>query len=154
MRITNKFVEPIPLDQIDDARDGSRVAMRPGAQTISGTKSFEALRLASDPEKGDTSLVNVADMNEALSEAGTPLTLTESVTLSAADITARALTLQRTPQEGSLVKFSLEGSGFFNSVTDFTVAGKTISWADNAALCALLGEGDALHVRYFTVKAE
>lgn len=152
MKIQNRFIEPIPLDTINDDVNGARVAMRPGAQTLKGTKTFENLRVASDSEKDDKSLINVEDMNYALATVGNPVTATESVTLTAADIANKSVTLEGAPHSDALVKFSLEGSGVCYSALDFTVTGQSISWANNAELCDILEAGDVLNFRYYTVK--
>ena len=155
MKITNRFIEPIPLDEyITDAKDGRRVAVRPWEQTFYGTKTFENMRLDSDPDKGDKSLVNVHDMNEALAEVGNPVTVTDVVVLIEQDIANNGTTLTYEPQAGSVVKMSIKGSGECNSIVDFTVNGKSVSWANNAYLRDILMDGDELHFRYFTVKKE
>ena len=166
MKLNNKFLEPIPLntkavDQNGDevllisdyvTNEESRVAMRPEEQTFDGTKTFENLRLGSDPDKDDKSLVNVADLKYALAEVGEPVAVVDTVVLSSENIDSHSLTLSYEPLPSNIVKFTIPGSGDSNSIRDFTVNGKVVSWADNAYLCEILGVGDTLHFRYRTNK--
>lgn len=154
MKITNRFVEPIPLTMIEDAADGSRKAMRPEAQTFEGTKTFEHLQVASDADKGDKSLVNVADMEFAIAEAGMPLTVVDTIVLTTENISSKSAKLSCMPQENQFITFSLEGSGEYVSVSDFDVDGDVISWADNEFLCEELAVDDELYVTYKTLKKE
>ena len=151
MKIKAKFVRPAPLDTIQDSTDGARAAIRPVAQTVRGLKTFKGMNVAGDPVKGDKSLVNYGDLIAAWDD-GRPISIAETVELTAEHIAGKSVTLRLPRLAGSVVKLMVEGSAWYFSNAHFDVNGSTISWAGNAELCGKLAVGDTAYIRYTTLK--
>ena len=151
VKIKAKFVRPAPLDTISDSADGSRSAIRPVAQTVKGLKTFKGMNVAGDPSKGDKSLVNYGDLLSAWDD-GRPVSIAETVELTAEHIVGKKVTLRHPRLAGSVVKFMVEGSAWYVSEAHFSVSGSTISWSENAELCGKLSVGDRAYIRYTTLK--
>lgn len=143
----------IPLSEVGDDPSGKRQVIRPWAQTFRGTKTFEGLNVPSDPDRGDDSLVNGADLAVMIGEAGIPMPVTQGIVLTAEDVASRGVTLTGTPEAGTPVTLTLEGSGLYGAEDGVVVDGARASWGGCPQLCALLEAGDTVFVRWTTRRA-
>ena len=141
----------IPLSEVADDPTGERQVLRPWAQTFKGQKTFSGMSVASDPAQADDSLMNMTDMQTLIAD-GAPVTVTQGLTLTDADITRRSVSLAGAPIAGTPVTLTLEGAGACVVGEDIDLTGASISWAGNAALCALLEAGDTIYVRWTMLK--
>ena len=119
----------IPIKEVGDDPSGKRQVIRPWAQTFRGTKTFEALEITSDPDRGDDSLVNGADLAVMIGETGIQLPVTQAITLTAEDVASRGVALTGTPEAGTDVTLTLGGSGLYGEEDGVVADGAQVSWA-------------------------
>lgn len=72
----------------------------------------------------------------------------ENRTVSAAEATAKELTLSATPKDASKVSFSFPNGSDQVNGTDFSVSGDVLSW-NGLSLETLIEAGDVITLTYF-----
>lgn len=149
MKLKKNLLQSLLLEAIPDAPDGSRCAMTPFAQTLVGVKEFlDGARVGRDTDKAPKSVVCKADVDAILSVM--PVTVTDAITLTAADIAAKKVTLSASVFEGArdAVRFKIAGSDWFFVHEKFTVSGDVLSWNGFAYTERTLSVNDVMVVHY------
>ena len=149
MKVSRKFVGPIPLKEVPDSPDGDRVAVTNTAQTFVGGKKLNGLRYGKqDPAQGKKSLICKADVDDLLNKL--PGAAIESVELAQEHVSGKGFSLSRGAAEGYelTAKCKCEGSDWLYAGVDFDLSDKALSWSNYPHIQAKLQVGDKMLVRY------
>jgi len=149
MKVSRKFVGPIPLKEVPDSPDGDRVAVTNTAQTFVGGKKLNgSVMVKQDPAQGKKSLICKADVDDLLNKL--PGAAIESVELAQEHVSGKGFSLSRGAAEGYelTAKCKCEGSDWLYAGVDFDLSDKALSWSNYPHIQAKLQVGDKMLVRY------
>ena len=142
MKVSRKFVGPIPLKEVPDSPDGNRVAVTNTAQTFVGGKKLNgSVMVKQDPAQGEKSLICKADVDDLL---------IESVELTQEHVSGKGFSLSKGAAEGYelTAKCKCEGSDWLYAGVDFDLSDKALSWSNYPHIQAKLQVGDKMLIRY------
>ena len=149
MKVSRKFVGPIPLKEVPDSPDGDRVAVTNTAQTFVGGKKLNgSVMVKQDPAQGKKSLICKTDVDDLLNKL--PGAAIESVELAQEHVSGKGFSLSRGAAEGYelTAKCKCEGSDWLYAGVDFDLSDKALSWSNYPHIQAKLQVGDKMLVRY------
>lgn len=149
MKVSRKFVGPIPLKEVPDSPDGNRVAVTNTAQTFVGGKKLNgSVMVKQDPAQGEKSLICKADVDDLLNKL--PGAAIESVELTQEHVSGKGFSLSKGAAEGYelTAKCKCEGSDWLYAGVDFDLSDKALSWSNYPHIQAKLQVGDKMLVRY------
>lgn len=149
MKVSRKFVGPIPLKEVPDSPDGNRVAVTNTAQTFVGGKKLNgSVMVKQDPAQGEKSLICKADVDDLLNKL--PGAAIESVELTQEHVSGKGFSLSRGAAEGYelTAKCKCEGSDWLYAGVDFDLSDKALSWSNYPHIQAKLQVGDKMLIRY------
>lgn len=149
MKVSRKFVGPIPLKEVPDSPDGDHVAVTNTAQTFVGGKKLNgSVMVKQDPAQGKKILICKADVDDLLNKL--PGAAIESVELAQEHVSGKGFSLSRGAAEGYelTAKCKCEGSDWLYAGVDFDLSDKALSWSNYPHIQAKLQVGDKMLVRY------
>lgn len=149
MKVSRKFVGPIPLKEVPDSPDGNRVAVTNTAQTFVGGKKLNgSVMVKQDPAQGEKSLICKADVDDLLNKL--PGAAIESVELTQEYVSGKGFSLSKGAAEGYelTAKCKCEGSDWLYAGVDFDLSDKALSWSNYPHIQAKLQVGDKMLIRY------
>lgn len=149
MKVSRKFVGPIPLKEVPDSPDGNRVAVTNTAQTFVGGKKLNgSVMVKQDPAQGEKSLICKADVDDLLNKL--PGAAIESVELTQEHVSGKGFSLSKGAAEGYelTAKCKCEGSDWLYAGVDFDLSDKALSWSNYPHIQAKLQVGDKMLIRY------
>lgn len=149
MKVSRKFVGPIPLKEVPDSPDGNRVAVTNTAQTFVGGKKLNgSVMVKQDPAQGEKSLICKADIDDLLNKL--PGAAIESVELTQEHVSGKGFSLSKGAAEGYelTAKCKCEGSDWLYAGVDFDLSDKALSWSNYPHIQAKLQVGDKMLIRY------